>query len=385
MSEYYFKHCGRSFPKDESDKDKYVVIACAKNEEEYIVEWIEHYLNLGFDKLFIVDNNDEGNDSLPNLLQNYVNEGKVQIFDCRGVFSVQVGLYADFCAESNFKWCAFYDCDEFLEIGAYRSVKNYLEQFNGYDIVMLNWLCFGPNKQIKKKPGGVQERFPKPVSPVLYFKENGFVKSLVRGDKEKFKDCFFNGSHTPTNCPNARRTVAGYYDTNDESHSFLHPRYKNGYIKHYYTKSFEEWLKKAGRGWPDGTDTLNLKKYFCYDERYEVSVKFMRNSVFNVDDYSLYDRFKTELADYDVIELSNNGGEFLYSYVGGTLDLMTHVTDHTFIVSEHIVDEPTYNMLLEAALLTGNRLVYAKNPYEIWETYEKYHKKNTTYYIVSFG
>ena len=30
--------------------------------------------------------------------------------------------------------------------------------------------------------------------------------------------------------------------------------YKEGYIKHYYTKSFEEWTNKSKRGWPDGTE-----------------------------------------------------------------------------------------------------------------------------------
>ena len=49
MENYYFKHSGLSFRKDPSDKDKYIVIACAKNAEEYIVEWVEHYLGLGFD------------------------------------------------------------------------------------------------------------------------------------------------------------------------------------------------------------------------------------------------------------------------------------------------------------------------------------------------
>lgn len=384
MSEYYFKHCGLSFPKDENDKYRYVVIACAKNEEDYIVEWIEHYLGLGFDKLFIVDNNDKGNERLPNTIEKYVKEGKVQIFDCRGVNAVQVGLYADFCAEANFKWCAFYDCDEFLEIGSYRSIKSYLKQFNGYDVVSLNWLCFGPNKQIKQTEGKVQERFKKPISPILYFKENGFIKSIVRGNKEKFKDCFFNGSHLPVNCPDAEYTIAGYYEPFDTSQYFWMPRYKNGYIKHYYTKSFEEWIKKAGRGWPDGTDTLNLKKYFIYDEQYEIPIEFTKNSVFNKDEYSTYNHFKKEIEAYDVIQFSTDG-EFMYAYLGGALDVMEHTTDHTFIIGTNAVDDGAFCLLLEMAYKTGNRVVFAKNQSEVWETYLKYHKKGDTYYIISFN
>ena len=68
---YFFENSsnGISFPKDPSDKDKYVVMTCAKNEEEYIIEWLEHYFSLGFDKVFIADNNDLGNDSLYNTIK----------------------------------------------------------------------------------------------------------------------------------------------------------------------------------------------------------------------------------------------------------------------------------------------------------------------------
>ena len=117
MDTYYFKSSGLYFEMDPADKDKYLVIACAKNEGDYIVEWVEHYINLGFDKVIIADNNDIGDNSLPEILSDYVKNGTVQIFDCRGNDCIQVGLYADFCEYSNFKWCAFYDCDEFLDIG----------------------------------------------------------------------------------------------------------------------------------------------------------------------------------------------------------------------------------------------------------------------------
>ena len=40
------------FKKDLNDSDKYVVCTCAKNENDYIIEFIEHYINLGFDKIF---------------------------------------------------------------------------------------------------------------------------------------------------------------------------------------------------------------------------------------------------------------------------------------------------------------------------------------------
>lgn len=389
MNDFYdFEHVtpNQKCLKEESDKDKYIVIACAKNEEKYIVEWVEHYLSIGFDKIVLADNNELGNNALYEAIKTYVDDGKVQILDFRGNPSPQVGLYADFCREGNFKWCAFYDCDEFLEIGAYPDIKSYMVQFEDYDVVMLNWLVFGPNGQIREINGGVQERFKVPQGPMLYFKENSFVKSIVRGDKSKFYDCWFNGSHVPYNGRgDIRYTVGGYYTPSVVGHAYFHPRYKNGYIKHYYTKSFEEWiLNKSKRGWPDGTETLASSKYMIFRDDERPSIDFMKSAIFKVDDYNAYEQFKNELEAYDVINIRSSG-EFTYPLFTELMDILEMVTDHTFIISDEIIDDTLYNIILEYCYLTGNRLVYCKNNSEIWMAFEKYHKKNYTYYIITFG
>ena len=385
MEKYFFEHSGLSFDKDPDDINKYIVVACAKNEGDYIVEWVEHYLNLGFDKVVIADNNDVGDDSLPTILKDYVDNNRVQIFDFRGVNYFQVGFYSDFCAESNFKWCAFYDCDEFLEIAPYTNIKYYLDRYEGWDVLLLNWLVFGPNNQIKKTEGTVQERFKYPQSPVLYFKENSFVKSLVRGDKNKFAGCFFNGSHVPVPAEGKRFSilVGGEYVPSVSSHAYFMPRYKNGYIKHYYTKSFEEWVSKASRGWPDGTENLQLSKYLIFRNEYLPPISFMRDALFKVDDYSGYKNFHCALDDYDVISIRNSG-EFAYPMFTEVMDMFENVTDHTFIFSDDTVDDALYAILLEYGYRTGNRVMFCKNSDEMWNAYLTYHKKNSTYYVISF-
>ena len=386
MEEYYFKHSGLKFEKDPTDIDKYIVIACAKNEGDYIVEWAEHYYGLGFDKIIIVDNNDVGDDSLYEKVQKYIDEGRMQVFDARGVDSIQVGLYSDYCEQSNFKWCAFYDCDEFLEIGVYSNIKEYLEQFISYDVVLLNWLVFGPDGQLTKEDGPVQERFKRPQSPVLYFKENSFVKSIVQGTKEGFEGCFFNGSHVPMPAEgkSIRVTLGGYYTPKVLSHSIFPPRYKNGYIKHYYAKSFEEWVKKASRGWPDGTENLILSKYLVFDKNMLVPFDFMDKALFKVDNYSTFKSFEKELQDYDVFSIRTEG-EFVYPLFTEMMDVIQRVTGYTFIFSDQAVDDTLFNIFLEYGYATGNRVVFCKNQNEMWKAYLKFGKKNCTYYIITFG
>ena len=125
MNEFYYFNNGfgneRWFRKDINDRNKYLVVTCAKNENEYIREWIQHYLNLNFDKIIICDNNDD--ESLLGVISDYIEQGVVEVFDCRGLGSFQVQFYSMFCAEGNYEWCGYFDCDEFLELNAYSDIK----------------------------------------------------------------------------------------------------------------------------------------------------------------------------------------------------------------------------------------------------------------------
>ena len=165
-----------TFPKIDNS-DKYLVCTCAKNENEYIKEWVDHYLNLNFDKIIICDNNDD--DSLLDVLGEYINNGLVEIFDCRGFDCFQVQFYTMFCKEGNYKWCGYFDCDEFLEIPSYNDIKEYLKTKEDEICISFNWLMYGSGGVIHKEIGTLKERFPYPVSPISVFTEICFVKSIV--------------------------------------------------------------------------------------------------------------------------------------------------------------------------------------------------------------
>lgn len=365
-----------TFPKHEEDKDKYMVIACAKNENDYIREWIEHYKKLDFDKIIICDNNDD--ESLIDVIDDYVNSGFVEIFNCRGLGSFQVQLYSMFCREGNYKWCGYFDCDEFLELNIYDSIKEYLNTKPNDICISFNWLMFGSNEKLFKEDGLVQDRFKYPVSPISLYTENCFIKSLVRGGDFFKNGCWFNGSHIPLTEPMYVHNIGGYFNTDSESHQVLPPRYKEGYIKHYYTKSFEEWSKKAQRGWPDGTENLLLYRYFVCQDWCTLPLKNMKNALFiNKDepDYSEY------LNTYDVF-LLQNPNKYIYAYLIQLYKFLNQSTDHTFIISGEHIDDTVYNMILEYGLRTNNRVVWANNDEEVWRAYLKYNKgKSDTYYI----
>ena len=370
------------FRKDLSDADKYLVCTCAKNENNYIVEWIEHYLKLGFDKIIICDNNDD--DSLESVISEYTNRGVVEIFNCRGFGSFQVQFYSMFCTEGNYKWCAYFDCDEFLELGVYSNIKDYLATKQNDICISFNWMTYGSGGQYHMKEGGVQERFKYPISPISLFTENCFIKSIVKGGDTFKNGCWFNGSHIPTTEPMYWHNVGGYVQNNTTSHMYFVPKYKEGYIKHYYTKSFEEWMNKASRGWPDGTDTLKAKNYFVCRDWANLPLEQMGMGLFSDESCYKSEGYINLLNNFDIIQITNSN-QRVYAIVKGAFGLMHNSTGHTFCFSDPHIDDTLFNLFLEYGIRTGNRVVWTPTADDVWRVYEKYSdKRNPTYYIIDF-
>jgi len=373
------------FHKDPADAEKYIVCTCARGENDYIVEYVNHYLNLGFDKIIICDNNPEN--SLEDILKEYVSANTVEIFDCRNFNSFQVQFYSMFCAEGNYKWCAYFDADEFLELNCYSNIKDFLDTIKE-DSVSFNWLMFGSNGQYHKTEGTVQERFPQPVKPVLMYKENVFFKSILRGGKNRFENVKFNGSHVPV-CSNLVTYNLGglcpiLRNGEYQSHTCFPPKYRCGYLKHYYTKSFDEWIKKSSRGWPDGTPTLATANYFSCENYTSIPIDKQIQSLFierkHLDD--LPNNIRKTLETYDVIQF-NNSDKQVYALYSQFMSILNATTNHTYVFTDEHIDDSLFAIFLEYGYVTGNRVIYARNQDEVWRAYLKYSNRNAgTYYII---
>lgn len=377
----------RLLPKHKEDKDKYIVLTCAKNEDKYLIEFVEHYLKLGFDKIIIADNNEEP--TIEGILEKYIKNGQVEIYDFRGVNYFQVQLYTIFANEGNYKWCAYFDADEFMEIGSFNNIKEFLEPIKE-NCVLLHWMNFGSNGEKHYKDKLLQERFPLPVSPILYFKENCFVKSIVRGG-DYWKGCYFNGSHLPYFETEKEKNVynSGGYETKiGHLHCFYPIRYKLAYLKHYYTKSFDEWMIKSNRGWPDGTPNLKTSTFFGFENIVPFDFDKIKYAAFG-NDSDYYDNitkesefFKEITDNYSVIHFINES-KLIYSLIVTLTSVMKVTTNHTYIVSDKHIDDILYGILLECAYHTGNRLLYCPTQEDVYRSFLKYKRKEeNNYYII---
>lgn len=266
--------------------DDVIIVMICKNESRYLREFIGYHLGLGFDRIVIGDNNDLDGERYETLLADYIDQFKVQLIDLRGKQGWQKIFYNNLENWGiRYKWAAFIDTDEFITFSPLGeklfggNIKNFLNSRNFVRAYKLNWRIYGDNGHIEYEDKPVIERFPEPLNERVTFHykfpENYHVKSILRGD---IKVHFTNNPHGINELNEyyspAGKMVGGGPFNEDLEYNIL-------YIRHYYTKSLQEWCEnKMGRSYADylrsdKIDYYPLKDYFIYNEWTEEKQKFL--------------------------------------------------------------------------------------------------------------
>ena len=145
-----------------------------------------------------------------------------------------------------FDWLIFYDIDEYIFLKNYKN-KHFLSEprFNNCQIIQLNWLQYTDNNLIYYENKSLLKRF---TEKDIKAKKNITnitmdIKSIIRGHignikltnihylTKKIKGCDGFGRKIKLN--NIRT---------------LRPDYQFYYIKHFFSKSLEEFIEKVNRG-----------------------------------------------------------------------------------------------------------------------------------------
>ena len=148
-----------------------VVCAMAKNEHKYINEWIKHYIDLGFSKLYIYDNDDIDSPNIKDTINTEYLD-KVKIKNIRGQHSsrLQQRIYTGFYYKysHNFDWVFFCDIDEFL-VGTH-DIRAFLKKtrFQNAKQIRVKWKLFGDDDLIERDMNlGVKETFHNEITHSL--------------------------------------------------------------------------------------------------------------------------------------------------------------------------------------------------------------------------
>ena len=214
-----------------------------KNENLYSKEFVTYYQKLGIKKIIIYDNNDIDGEKPEDVLQDFIKSNFIEIIDIRGFKSAQIPAN-NHCYKkyrNQFDYIAFFDFDEFLVIQNNKSINEYLydSKFDKCESILLNWEMYGDSDLVKYDNRTMIERFTKPVE------KWSRGKSIARTNIDNL---------LVVTVHNVGYNVNYFCDSNGNKiilHNYLDftaPKEPESYIKHFYTKTAEEFCEKMKKG-----------------------------------------------------------------------------------------------------------------------------------------
>ena len=173
--------------KNKAYKKKYnsIIQSMAKDEDHIVNEWIVHHILLGFEHVYLYDDNSkipitEAIKNLPLWILEKVTIYRLEENDSNFFNDIFLtSQYYDATLYENFKsikqtyflnyflinhkhiskWCFFGDVDEFLYIKDDINICDFLEIYNNYNNLYIPWLIYGSSYNIDQPNGLVIENF----------------------------------------------------------------------------------------------------------------------------------------------------------------------------------------------------------------------------------
>jgi len=238
---------------------KIALVCIAKNEDNYIKEWIRYHKKLKFDDIFIFENNWSSNIQEDNVFTIKF-DGEVR----------QVFAYNTFIEKfkNSYDWVAFIDVDEFIVLKKHKNIKEFIKEYDAVENgLAINWVLFGSNghEVIKDNNYSVLERFTKRQNSV-----NQHIKTLLKlRDGVKMVDPHHPNvvlHDTNFNQVNAPWNPIGTIDVVQ--------------INHYFCKTLEEFKEKIDRGRADVLRKRNISDWEAHNGN-------------DIDDFLALDFFKS--------------------------------------------------------------------------------------------
>lgn len=216
---------------------KIALVCIAKNEDRYIEEWIDYHLKLGFEHVFIYENNWKANISRNRLTKISFNGDKQQI----PAYNHFIRRY-----RNEFEWAAFLDVDEFLVLKKHANIGEFIEEFKDETAVGINWVLFGDNGHKLEEEYSVIKRFTKRQSSA-----NIHIKSIVNLSKINMMYVHTHGGE--------------WVDTRKRRHERTpfnkDPIIDVAQINHYFVKTREEFILKRERGMADNLMIRSMNEF----------------------------------------------------------------------------------------------------------------------------
>lgn len=240
------------------------IVAIAKDENSYILEWLAYHLAIGFEHIWVYDN--ESATPLSRVVSRAAARAHVTILRWPNAASgrTQIEAYNHFRRRfgRNVTWAAIIDLDEMICLKQDRTIQAFLNRFDDATGIALNWRFFGSSGHPTQAPGLMIERFRR-AAPSEH-EINAGVKSLHRLDSV----AFLMPHHALYRDREAVFSASGSPVPNDWRIELEPENFAVAQVNHYFVKSTEEWDRKIRRH--KGYSSDDREGYFKRLDRNEV-------------------------------------------------------------------------------------------------------------------
>ena len=219
------------------------VVAIAKNEGQYISEWIAHNLAIGFDKIviYINDSTDDMLHIVQKIEKKYENISHIIWPSVVGI-SPQVSAYNSAITAVDTEWVCFLDIDEFLVPFGYGDLKGFLKIIpDDVSSVHINWRNFGSSGRTEPNYESVTDAFTRcaPQQWGNHFHYKSIARTALIEDVHIHDTAMKSG----------RRTLSDF-DVFEMQYRGIANRvaYNGVQINHYQSKTYPEFCSRMQRG-----------------------------------------------------------------------------------------------------------------------------------------
>ena len=209
------------------------VLTPVRDEDPYLVEFINYSLLPGVDHFYFYDN--DSKIPVADVVREY--RDKCTVMRAPGD-AVQARAYEHFCKhlKHETRWVAVFDIDEFVLPHKHASFREFVSDYDYCDGIGINWVMFGDGHHKTIPEGGV-------VANYLYRQaaQHPCIKSVVKSRKL----VGFDNPHLAT-----LRDGSLYIDAHvNRIASAYNENFTTDVIQlnHYFTKSEAEWKRKLLR------------------------------------------------------------------------------------------------------------------------------------------
>jgi hypothetical protein len=208
--------------------DYSIISANVRDDNDYLQEWIDYHLSIGFDKIIIYD---------------HLSKDPV-----KSVYGPKVTIYwlereslfiPEFIHNYTLKhhpsfWLAHFDVDEFIVLLEHQKINDLLRNYEDHGALGIPWSMFGSSGHISKPKGLVKDSY-------LYRRpdEKMWIKSIINTQFCKRIDDPHHGIYTRSSVNEVYEPFEG--PITDSPRKLIK-------LNHYFTRSLEEYERKIKRG-----------------------------------------------------------------------------------------------------------------------------------------